>query len=401
MNKIYKVSIIGAVAVASAVTPAMAQKDEFNPVTTGVTSLSIAPDARGASMGDLGAATDPDANSQFWNPSKYAFAYSTAEFSLSYTPWLRKLVNDIFLANLSGYWKLGQNDNQALSASLRYFSLGEVNTSDVSGGAGQSLNPYELSFDLGYSRKLSEKFSMGVVFRYIYSDLGFSTSYAGDQSTGASAFSADISGYYTTYPMIGRNECQFSWGWNISNIGTKVSYNNGENPAFLPTNLKLGLNFMFPLADYHNLSLGLDLNKLLVPTMPRRQDYEDDVDGEIAYTEALDKWENMSPITGIFKSFTDAPGGFKEELREITWSFGAEYNYNQQFFVRAGYYYENKFKGNRQYFAMGAGFSLNVVKLDASYMLATAQNSPLDQTLRFTLTFDLDGLKDILGKRRR
>lgn len=401
MNKIYKVSIIGAVAVASAVTPAMAQKDEFNPVTTGVTSLSIAPDARGASMGDLGAATDPDANSQFWNPSKYAFAYSTAEFSLSYTPWLRKLVNDIFLANLSGYWKLGQNDNQALSASLRYFSLGEVNTSDVSGGAGQSLNPYELSFDLGYSRKLSEKFSMGVVFRYIYSDLGFSTSYAGDQSTGASAFSADISGYYTTYPMIGRNECQFSWGWNISNIGTKVSYNNGENPAFLPTNLKLGLNFMFPLADYHNLSLGLDLNKLLVPTMPRRQDYEDDVDGEIAYTEALDKWENMSPITGIFKSFTDAPGGFKKELREITWSFGAEYNYNQQFFVRAGYYYENKFKGNRQYFAMGAGFSLNVVKLDASYMLATAQNSPLDQTLRFTLTFDLDGLKDILGKRRR
>lgn len=401
MNKIYKVSIIAAVAVSSAVAPAMAQKDEFNPVTTGVTSLSIAPDARGASMGDLGAATDPDANSQFWNPSKYAFAYSTAEFSLSYTPWLRKLVNDIFLANLSGYWKLGQNDNQALSASLRYFSLGEVNTSDVSGGAGQSLNPYELSFDLGYSRKLSEKFSMGVVFRYIYSDLGFSTSYAGDQSTGASAFSADISGYYTTYPMIGRNECQFSWGWNISNIGTKVSYNNGENPAFLPTNLKLGLNFMFPLADYHNLSLGLDLNKLLVPTMPRRQDYEDDVDGEIAYTEALDKWENMSPITGIFKSFTDAPGGFKEELREITWSFGAEYNYNQQFFVRAGYYYENKFKGNRQYFAMGAGFSLNVVKLDASYMLATAQNSPLDQTLRFTLTFDLDGLKDILGKRRR
>ncbi len=401
MNKIYKVSIIAAVAVASAVAPAMAQKDEFNPVTTGVTSLSIAPDARGASMGDLGAATDPDANSQFWNPSKYAFAYSTAEFSLSYTPWLRKLVNDIFLANLSGYWKLGQNDNQALSASLRYFSLGEVNTSDVSGGAGQSLNPYELSFDLGYSRKLSEKFSMGVVFRYIYSDLGFSTSYAGDQSTGASAFSADISGYYTTYPMIGRNECQFSWGWNISNIGTKVSYNNGENPAFLPTNLKLGLNFMFPLADYHNLSLGLDLNKLLVPTMPRRQDYEDDVDGEIAYTEALDKWENMSPITGIFKSFTDALGGFKEELREITWSFGAEYNYNQQFFVRAGYYYENKFKGNRQYFAMGAGFSLNVVKLDASYMLATAQNSPLDQTLRFTLTFDLDGLKDILGKRRR
>ncbi|MDE5553827.1 MAG: type IX secretion system outer membrane channel protein PorV, partial [Muribaculaceae bacterium] len=202
------------------------KNDEFNPITTGVTSLSIAPDARGASMGDLGAATDPDANSQFWNPSKYAFAYSQAAVSLSYTPWLRKLVNDIFLANLAGYWKIGSNDNQALSASLRYFSLGEVNTSPVT-GAGQSLNPYEMSVDVGYSRKLSEKFSMGVVFRYIYSDLGFSDSYAGDQSTGASAFSADISGYYTTFPIIGRNECQWSWGWDISNIGSKVSYNNG------------------------------------------------------------------------------------------------------------------------------------------------------------------------------
>ena len=225
------------------------KNDEFNPITTGVTSLSIAPDARGASMGDLGAATDPDANSQFWNPSKYAFAYGQAAVSLSYTPWLRKLVNDIFLANLSGYWKIGSNDNQALSASLRYFSLGEVTTREVSGGVGQSLNPYEMAIDVGYSRKLSEKFSMGVVFRYIYSDLGFSDSYAGDQSTGASAFSADISGYYTTYPIIGRNECQWSWGWDISNIGSKVSYNNGEDPAFLPTNLRIGTSLMFTLAD--------------------------------------------------------------------------------------------------------------------------------------------------------
>lgn len=244
-------------------------KDEFNPIETGVTSLSIAPDARGASMGDLGAATDPDVNSQFWNPSKYAFAYSQAGVSLSYTPWLRKIVNDIFLANLSGYWKLGGYDNQAISASLRYFSLGEVNTSGE-GSTGQSLNPYELSFDVGYSRKLSEKFSMGVVLRYIYSDLGFSSSYAGDQSTGASAFSVDVSGYYTTYPIIGRNECQWSWGWDISNVGSKVSFNNGENPAFLPTNLRLGTSFMFPLADYHTLALSLDLNKLLVPAKPRK-----------------------------------------------------------------------------------------------------------------------------------
>lgn len=377
-------------------------KNEFNPIQTGVTSLFIAPDARGASMGDLGAATEPDANSQFWNPSKYAFAYSQAAVAVNYTPWLRKLVNDIFLADLSGYYKIGSNDNQAISASLRYFSLGEVNTSDGTGGAGQSINPYELSFDAGYSRKLSEKFSMGVVFRYIYSDLGFNSSNAGDQISGASAFAADISGYFNTYPIIGRSECQWAWGWNISNIGTKVSYDNGNQPAFLPTNLRLGTSFTFPLADYHNLSLNLDLNKLLVPARPRQSDYDiETTEGQQQYLDALEDWENMSPITGIFKSFSDAPGGFKEELREITWSFGAEYNYNQQFFVRAGYFYENEFKGNRQYFGFGAGFSLNVVKLDASYMLATAQTSPLDQTLRFTLTFDMDGLRDLLGRRKR
>ena len=378
-----------------------ASKNDFNPVTTGVTSLSIAPDARGAAMGDIGAATDPDINSQYWNPSKYAFAYSQGAIGLSYTPWLRKLVNDIFLGSLAGYWKIGSQDNQAISASLRYFSLGEVNTSTGVGGTGQSLNPYEMAFDLGYSRKLSEKFSMGVTFRYIFSDLGFSDSYAGDQSKGASAFAADISGYFTTYPIIGRNECQWSWGWNISNIGTKVSYNNGEDPAFLPTNLRLGTTFTFPLADYHNLSLSLDFNKLLVPTRPRESDYDDTPEGQIEYLNALEDWQNMSPITGIFKSFSDAPGGFKEELREINYSIGAEYSYNQQFFLRAGYYHESQFKGNRQYFGIGAGFSLNVVRLDASYMMATAQTSPLDQTLRFTLTFDMDGLREILGKRKR
>lgn len=255
---------------------------------------------------------------------------------------------------------------------------------------------------MGYSRKLSEKFSMGVVFRYIYSDLGFSDSYAGDQTTGASAFSADISGYFQTYPVIGRSECQWAWGWNISNIGTKVSYDNGNYPAFLPTNLRLGTSFTFPLADYHNLSINLDANKLLVPTRPRESDYDTSTtEGQQEYLDALENWENMSPITGIFKSFSDAPGGFKEELREITWSLGAEYSYNQQFFLRAGYFYEHKMKGNRQYFGIGAGFSLNVVKLDASYMLATAQSSPLDQTLRFSLTFDMDGLRDLLGKRRK
>lgn len=376
--------------------------NQFNPVNTGVTTLSIAPDARGSSLGNLGAATDPDMNSQFWNPSKYAFGYSTGGLSLSYTPWLRKIVNDIFLANLAGYWKPGQNDNQAFSASLRYFSLGEVTTGYSTGTNIMTIDPYEFALDLGYSRKLSEKFSMGVVLRYILSDLSYNDTQTGESNTAASAFSVDLSGYYTSFPMIGRNECQFSWGFDISNIGTKVSYDHGANNAFLPTNFRIGANFMFPLADYNTLSFGLDLNKLLVPTKPNQKDFDTStVEGQQAYDDALDKWETMSPITGIFKSFTDAPGGFKEELQEIGVSFGAEYAYNQQFFVRAGYNYEHPNKGGRSYFAFGAGFSLNVVQLDASYMLATAQSSPLDQTLRFTLTFDMDGLRDLLGKRRK
>lgn len=395
--KAYTILLIAAV---SALASNAQDKNDFNPIQTGVNSLNIAPDARGASMGDLGAATEPDANSQFWNPSKYAFAYSKAAVSLSYTPWLRKLVDDIFLANVSGYWKIGNGDNQAVGATLRYFSLGEVTTGNDAVGTVLSLNPYEMSFDVGYSRKLSEKYSMGVVLRYIYSDLGFSDSYAGDNSTGASAFSADVSGYFTTFPVIGRSECQWSWGWNISNIGTKVSYNHGEDPAFLPTNLRIGTAFTFPLADYHNLTFGLDLNKLLVPTRPRERDYDTSTpEGQRDYLNALENWENMSPITGIFKSFSDAPGGFSEEIKEITWSLGAEYSYNQQFFARAGYFHESQMKGNRQYFSIGAGFAMNILRIDASYMLATAQTSPLDQTLRFTLTFDMDGLKEIFGKR--
>ena len=362
---------------------------EFNPLTTGVTSLSITPDARGASMGDLGAATEPDVNSQFWNPSKYAFAYSKAGVSLSYTPWLRKIVNDIYLANLSGYYKVGGSDNQAVSASLRYFSLGEVMATDGEGATLATINPFELAVDVGYSRKLSEKFSMGVVLRYIYSDLGYSTMNTGEQTSGASAFSADLSGYYTTYPVIGRNECQWSLGFNVSNIGSKVSYNKGNNPAYLPANLRLGTAFTFPLADYNNLTIALDANKMLVPAKPRLEDYDGD---SFEYDEALDVWKNKSSISGIFDSFSD------NFAKRITYSVGAEYAYNQQFFLRGGYYYESKYAGNRQYFGLGAGFSLNVIKIDASYMIATAQNSPLDQTLRFTLSFDMDGIKDLFGR---
>ncbi len=390
--------------------PALADgdgKDMFNPITTGVTTLNIAPDARGGSMGDLGAATDPDVNSQYWNPSKYAFAFSSAGVSVSYTPWLRKLVNDINLAYVAGYWKFGGNDLQALSASLRYFSLGSVPTYDNSGTLQNTVNPYEMALDLGYSRKLSSSFSMGVVFRFIYSDMGFGGLSSAEDMSGAAAFAADISGYQTVYPIIGRSECQFSWGFNISNIGSKVSYDGGTNSSFLPTNLRLGFSFLFPIYAYNTLSINFDANKLLVPAAPRQSDYTYiDSDGyeqydTEAYNRAKEDFNNTGSISGIFKSFSDAPGGFKEELQEIYFSTGLEYSYNRRFFVRAGYYYENKYKGNRQYATFGAGFSLNVFSLDAAYVLATAQSSPLDQTMRFTLSFDMDGIKDLIGRRRR
>ena len=387
-----------AIAMMAAALTALAQesdiRDEFNPITTGVTSLSITPDARGASMGDLGAATEPDVNSQFWNPSKYAFAFSQAGVSLSYTPWLRKIVNDIYLANLAGYYKLGDGDNQAVSASLRYFSLGEVSLSDGSETSLATINPFEMAVDLGYSRKLSEKFSMGVALRFIYSDLGYGSGMNTGESTSATAFAADLSGYYTTYPIIGRNECQWSLGFNLSNIGSKVSYNGGNDPAFLPANLKLGTAFTFPLAEANNLTLSVDANKMMVPAKPRQSDPEFWPNGEYndaAFTDAEQEWKDKSSIAGIFDSFSD------NFAKRITYSLGAEYAYDQKFFLRGGYYYESKYAGNRQYFGLGAGFALQVIKIDASYMIATAQNSPLDQTLRFTLSFDMDGIKGLFG----
>ena len=369
---------------------------DINPITTGVASLRISPDARGASMGELGAATDPDANSQYWNSSKSAFAYSQGAVTINYVPWLRKIVNDIYLASVSGYWKIGSQDLQAVSASLRYFSLGDVTV----GNNQATINPYEMAVDIGYSRKLSTKYSMGIVFRYIYSAMGYDNTGQDANSIGASAFAADINGYFTYYPIIGRNECQWSWGWNISNIGSKLKY-EGQQAAFLPANLRIGTAFTFPLADYHNLTFGLDLNKLLVPAKPRAQDFvnEDGSTNEQAYQEAEQEWEDMSSFKGIFKSFGKGYSGKNEFFKEITFSLGAEYAYNDQFFFRAGYFYEHPTKGNRQYFNVGAGFAISAFKLDACYTVATAANSPLDQTLRFSLTFDVDGIKGLLGKR--
>ena len=404
MNKTKILNIIALILVSMVTLQAYGQGEvvrQFNPVNSGATSLTIAPDARGAGMGDIGAATDPDVSSQFWNASKYAFAFSDAGVGLSYTPWLSKLVNDIYLANLSGYFKFGPGSPQAVSASLRYFSLGSIVLTNQSGEQVNSINPFEMAVDVGYSRKLSESFSMGVVLRYIYSDLGFQYDESGSATgsvKGASAFGADISWYYTCYPIIARNECQWSWGMNISNIGSKLAYDNGNESAFLPTNLKIGTSFLFPIADKNTISINLDANKMLIPTSPQEYQFKKE-DGTIdldAYNAARDEYNAMSPFEGIARSFYDAPGGFEEELREINFSVGVEYSYNRQFSLRAGYYYEDQYKGNRQFFSFGASFAYSVLQIDAAYLLATAASSPLDQTLRFTLSFDLEGIKNLI-----
>lgn len=374
---------------------------QYNPVQTGTISLAVAPDARGGSMGDVGAATEPDENSQYWNPAKYAFAYSRGGISVNYTPWLRKLVSGINLAYISGYWKFGYDDQQAISSSMRYFSLGEVEAWDASGNIIQVINPFEMAFDIGYSRQLSESFSMGVVMRYIHSDMTYND---GDNEA-ANAWAADISAYYTAYPMVGINECQWSWGLNLSNIGSKVSYDGGATSQFLPCNLRLGTSFTFPIDDYNLFSVNFDANKLLVPTFPQTYQFNNGEGGtdQEAYEAAKQDYYDMSGIKGMFKSFNDAPGGFKEEFHEINWGLGMEYTYDRRFFMRAGYHHENELKGNRKYFTFGAGIVLNVFHIDAGYVLSTAQTSALDQTLRVSLGFDLEGLRDLIGygSRRR
>ena len=362
------------------------EKDKFNPVSTAVNSLKIGPDARAGGLGDIGAATDPDVNSQAWNPAKYPFCISRAGIAVNYTPWLRKIVNDIDLAYVAGYMRLG--DYTAISSSLRYFSLGEVDA-----GENMSIKPYEMAFDIGVSRMLSENFSAAIALRYIRSDL--SGNYSDDTKPG-NAFAADVAMYYNKYVVMGSRECQLGLGLNISNIGSKMKFGD-ENTYFIPTNLRLGVNYLIPINEYNKIAFGLDLNKLLVPTMPRQKDDESGED----YQQRLQKdYFDMSPITGIFKSFGDAPGGFSEELKEIQWSFGVEYTYNDKFILRAGYHDEDKDKGNRKYFTVGAGFRMNVFSIDAGYVLSTAASNPLDQTLRVSLAFDFDGIKDLFANRR-
>lgn len=391
MKRIYKIFILGCLALMASEVKAQDKKDLFNPVNYAVISQTIAPDARGGGLGDVGAATDPDVNSQYWNPAKYPFTISRAGVALNFTPWLRSLVNDMNLAYLSGYYRIG--DYSAVSASLRYFNMGEVYTSDpaVNSNA-ETVNPYEMSLDVAYSMMLSEKFSLAAAIRWIYSDLRFDYK---EENSPASAFAADIAAYYQNYINIGPRECQLGVGLNISNIGSKITFSGKEYGEFLPTNMRLGASLMVPIDEYNRFTISADANKYLVPTVPAQKEGEDNLE----YDRRVGlEYNDISGISGIFKSFSDAPGGFKEELEEINYGLGAEYIYNDKFALRAGYHHESQSKGNRKYFTVGAGFKMNVFSLDAAYVVATAKSNPLDQTLRFTLSFDMDGLKDLFKR---
>ena len=395
MNQTFKILIVGILSCLSLGVKAADDDDTkeklFNPVSYAVISQTIAPDARGGGLGDVGAATDPDVNSQYWNPAKYPFNISRAGVSLNFTPWLRSLVNDMNLAYLSGYYRIG--DYSAVSASLRYFNLGEVYTEDPGHNPNaMTINPYEMSFDVAYSMMLSEKFSLAAAIRWIYSDMRFDYK---EDSSPASAFAADIAAYYQDYVNIGQRECQLGIGLDISNIGSKITFSGEDYSEFLPANLRLGASLMIPIDEYNRITLAADANKFLVPTVPQQEEGEDAAEYK---DRVLREYNDVSAISGIFKSFSDAPGGFKEELEEVNYGLGAEYVYNDKFALRAGYHHESQSKGNRKYFTVGAGFKMNVFSLDAAYVVATAKSNPLDQTLRFTLSFDMDGLKDLFKR---
>jgi hypothetical protein len=363
------------------------QEVRYNPISTAVPFLTITPDSRHGAMGDVGAATSPDANSQYLNPSKYAFSEGKYGFSLSYTPWLRELANDINLAYLSGYYRI--DDYQVIGSSLRYFSMGDITLTGLDQSNMGTVSPSEFALDFSYSRKLSENFSGGVSLRYIRSDLsgGIAGSGAGaDLYTAGNAWSTDVSFYYIRKWGGTGTSKSFSSGINFSNIGSKISYDQGSNKDFLPANMRLGTTFTNDLDDYNTISISLDVNKLLVPTPISQLNY--DPSGEVIILP--DNTTNKSVISSIFGSFSDAPGGFKEELQEFTISSGVEYWYNKQFALRTGYFYEAQNKGNRKFFTAGVGVKMNIAAIDFSYVIPVQRNNPLANTIRFTLLFDID-----------
>lgn len=382
----------------SAVTYAQYNTEKYigkqtNTITTAVPFLTIAPDARSGAIGDAGVATTADANSMAYNPAKYAFIDSKVGFAASYSPWLRALVSDINLAYVAGYYRL--NDKSTVAASLRFFSLGDITFTDDAGNVIGNFRPNEFAIDGTYSRKFSDTWSGAVAARFIYSDLTQGQVVQGQQTKAGTSIAADIAAYHQReLNWRSVDEAEFAFGIAIQNIGQKISYTDATTQKdFIPTNLKFGPRLTIDLDDYNRLSFSLDINKLLVPTPPV---YATDSLGNNIVDENGNKViaagmdPDVSVVTGMIQSWYDAPGGFSEEMREFYFSVGAEYWYNKVFAVRAGFFYEDKYKGNRQYFTLGAGLKYNVFGLDFSYLIPLSQQNPMENTLRFTLVFDFD-----------
>ena len=396
-----------------AVMPAVAQfpTDYNNPIITGQPSLSITPDARGAALGDAGVATNPDMNSQYWNPAKYAFMDMRGGINASYTPWLRKLgVTDIDLAYISGFYKW--DDVQAVAMSLTYFSMGKVQMTDINGTHLGESSPHEFSLDASYSRKLHEYVSMGVALRLIYSDLTNGMKASTDNNAEiyhpAVTAAADVSVYYRQPIALPMGDSYISAGLNLQNLGGKLSYND-RTRNFVPATLRLGVGYELPFDDYNRLQMTVEARKLMVPSKKSKFAKDDGgnptFDPSDPYNPTTNQYttqaySDLNSMAGLFQSFADAPGGFAEEFKEVGWGIGAEYSYNRQFFARLGYSHEDFIKGNRRLIEDGAGFHLSIFMLNFNYTIATAATNPLDQTMRFTLGFDLAGIKDLINNRK-
>ena len=379
-----------------------------NPVMTSMPSLTIAPDGRAAGMGDVGVATSADLNSQHWNPAKYAFMESKGGITANYTPWLTKLVSDIDLAHIAGYYNMGDRAG-ALSASFSYFSMGAVQLVDYSGTAFQEAHPNEWALDLAYSRKLHEYVSMAVAMRFLYSDLNngvnASVTTAAQEMHPAWTMAADISLYYRQPISLPMGESYFGLGFNLSNLGGKMSYDEGTTQNFIPANMRLGVSYEIPFDNYNRLMATVECNKMLVPTYESKW-----AENKTTNRMTQEEFSSISSVNGWWMSFCDAPGyttdegkevsPLAEEFQEVQWGVGLEYSYNRQFFGRVGYSHENYWKGNRRYVTVGAGFHLSIFSLDFAYCIATAPSNPLDQTMRFTLGFDLAGIKDLVNNRK-
>jgi len=380
---------------------ALATDDVLNPLITAMPSLSIAPDARSAGMGDVGVATTADLNSLYWNAAKFAYMDSHGGITANYTPWLRKLVGEIDLAHLEGYYKW--DDVQGIAGSFTYFSMGTVQLTDAYGNAQGDCRPNEWALDVSYYRKLHEYVSMAVALRFMYSDLnnGINSSLSGSSQEMHAAWTmaADVDLYYRQPIDIKMGTSYFTLGFTLTNLGGKMTYDDVSR-NFIPATMRLGVSYELPFDNYNKLTFNLQTDKLLVPSRKSRFTEGFDPNDQSTWQMSQEQYSAMTSVSGIFKSFADAPGGALEEFNEVRWGAGLEYTYNRQFFGRVGYSHENYYKGNRNYITVGAGFHLSIFSLDVAYCIGLAASNPLDQTMRFTLGFDLAGIKDLVNNRK-